>query len=193
MDELDKERESMQKGAAGEKAVARILSRLPDEYRVVNDVRTSAGNLDHVVIGPTGVFVVETKNWRGIIAADGKGELTWNGKPLKTAYVNKFIGRMMGTKDRVEVLAPGMNLFFQAVMVFTSAWVEAKFGTTGRAHCIRDSQLPKYIIDNKPLRRLSEEDVEVIGQAFAGLAQMDPDFGQRTQVEPQRETVGAAR
>jgi hypothetical protein len=90
MDELEKERESMRKGAAGEKSVAHALSKLPEEFRVVNDVQTPSGNLDHVVIGPTGVFVIETKNWRGIIGSDGNDELTWNGKALKTAYVKQY-------------------------------------------------------------------------------------------------------
>jgi len=176
MDELEKERESMRIGAAGEKSVAHTLSKLPDEFRVVNDVPTPAGNLDHVVVGPTGVFVIETKNWRGMIGADGKGELTWNGKALKTAYVKKFVGRMMGTKERVQVLAPGVDMFFQAVMVFTSAWVDAKFGTTGCAHCIRDDRLLKYLFDSKWGKRLLAQEVRVIAKAFSSLARMDPDF-----------------
>jgi hypothetical protein len=176
MDELDRERESMRKGAAGEKSVAHTLSKLPDEFRVLNDVQTPTGNLDHVVIGPTGVFVIETKNWRGIIDADGKGELAWNGDGLKTAYVKKFLARVMGTRERVQVLAPGLDVYFKGLMVFTSAWVGAKFGTTGRAYCIRDDRLVKHIVDNKPDKRLSAQELELIAHAFASLARMDPDF-----------------
>ena len=84
MDALEKERESLRKGAAGEKSVAHTLNKLPDEFRVANDVATPSGNLDHVVIGPTGVFVIETKDWRGIMGADGNGELTLNGKPCRS-------------------------------------------------------------------------------------------------------------
>ena len=176
MDELEKERESMRKGAAGEKSVAHTLSKLPDEFRVVNDVQTPKGNLDHVVIGPTGVFVIETKNCRGKIGADEKGELSLNGMPATTANVKKFVSTVMATKERVQVLAPGVDPFFQAVMVFTSAWVDAKFGTTGWAYCIRDDRLVKHIVDNKPSRRLSAVEVAVLAHAFASLAQMDPDF-----------------
>jgi hypothetical protein len=176
MDELEKERESMRKGAAGEESVAHTLSKLPDVFRVVNDVATPSGNLDHVVIGPTGVFVIETKDWRGIVAADGNGELRLNGKPLPKPHVKRFVGRVMGTKERVQVLAPGVDPFFRAVMVFTSAWVDAKFGTTGWADCINDTQLVKHIVDCKPGKTLSAEEVAVIAQAFSSLAQMDPDF-----------------
>lgn len=53
------------KGAAGERATGRELRRLPEGYRVVPDVRLpgSRANIDHVVIGPTGVFTIETKNY----------------------------------------------------------------------------------------------------------------------------------
>jgi hypothetical protein len=192
MDKLDKERESMLKGAAGEKIVARTLSKLPDEFLVVNDVQTPNGNLDHAVIGPTGVFVIETKNCRGIIGADGKGELTLNGKPATKAHVKRFVGRMMATKERVQVLAPGLDPFFQAVMVFTSAWVNANFGTTGKAHCIRDDRLLSYILDEKWGKRLSLEQVAVIGQAFSNLARMEPGFTAKAELARQSKPADAA-
>lgn len=191
MDELEEERESMRKGAAGEKSVAHTLSKLPEEFRVLNDVKTPTGNLDHVVIGPTGVFVIETKNCRGMIGADGKGELTLNGKPATKAHVKRFVGRMMETRERVQVLAPSVDPFFQAVIVFTSAWVDANFGSTGRAHCIRDDRLLSYILDEKCGKRLSSKEVAVIGRAFASLARMDPDFCAKEEPVPDGKTANA--
>ena len=47
-------------------------------------------------------------------------------------YVKKFMGRVMGTRERVAVLAPGVDPFFKAVFVFTSAWVDAKFSIRWR-------------------------------------------------------------
>ena len=60
------------KGKAGEKAVARRLKLLPEEeYKVINDLMlpTTYGTtqLDHVVISRFGIFVIETKNYRGFI------------------------------------------------------------------------------------------------------------------------------
>ena len=40
MSKLDKERENMLRGVAGERSVAHTLSKLPDEFLVVNDVQT---------------------------------------------------------------------------------------------------------------------------------------------------------
>jgi hypothetical protein len=63
------------KGAQGEENVARMLSFLPSNYRVFHGIAFdrrgllgSGQDLDHVVVGPTGIFVVETKNWSGMIS-----------------------------------------------------------------------------------------------------------------------------
>lgn len=56
-----------QRGAAGEEATARLLEGLPTRRWVVlhdRAVSGSSANLDHIVIGPTGVWVVDTKAYR---------------------------------------------------------------------------------------------------------------------------------
>ena len=65
-------------GAIGEERVIRELVKLPDSYMVFNDVNLSFSKsirwkkyneyvkscqIDHVVIGPNGIFLIETKNW----------------------------------------------------------------------------------------------------------------------------------
>lgn len=51
-------------GAAGEEAVARTLRRLGDEWVVLHDlpIGGNGANVDHVAIGPGGVFTMNTKN-----------------------------------------------------------------------------------------------------------------------------------
>jgi hypothetical protein len=181
LDQLERERMNLWRGAAGETSVAITLSEFPDEFWVINDLTTPYGNLDHVVIGPTGVFVLDTKNWRGVVAPDGHGELLCNGKPLDKPHVRRFTGKVMGLKDRVKALANGLNPYFQPVFVFTSARVEANWGTTRSVHCIRDEQLNDYIVQSKPAKKLAREEVDKIAQAFLGLAHMDADFTQRTE------------
>ncbi len=173
MDELERVRDRMLSGAVGEERVGLILQGLPEEFHVINDLPLGKGNLDHVVIGPTGVYVIETKNWRGIVRADGKGELTWNGGTLKTPYASDAVGRAMEVRERVQALAPEVGAYFQAVVVFTSAWVGVKFGETGKAHCMRDNRLRRYLLDGKG--RLAKAEGEVIARAFAALAQMHPE------------------
>lgn len=63
----DPDPDRWQRGAAGEEATARLLERLPARRWVVLHDRVlpgSSANLDHIVIGPTGVWVVDTKAYR---------------------------------------------------------------------------------------------------------------------------------
>lgn len=66
---LGKQVKSLQGGRKGEAVVASVLENLPDGYVVVNDVWVSHGKrrcqIDHLVMGPSGVFVIEDKNWKG--------------------------------------------------------------------------------------------------------------------------------
>ncbi len=63
------------KGAKGEEWVAHELAFLPADYAVFNGLRLGGGkqNFDHIIVAPAGIFVVETKNWRGSVEfKDGK-------------------------------------------------------------------------------------------------------------------------
>lgn len=52
------------RGRRGEELVARELDRLPDGWVVLNDVFVGVGGqIDHLVLGPNGVFCIETKHW----------------------------------------------------------------------------------------------------------------------------------
>lgn len=65
-------------GAIGETAAIKELKNLPETYYIINEARLSFSRsirwkkyheyvksckIDHVVVGPTGVFLIETKNW----------------------------------------------------------------------------------------------------------------------------------
>jgi hypothetical protein len=64
---LSQETKSWYRGALGELEVARVLAGLGPEYTVLHAVPVGAGtsDIDHIVIGPTGVFTVNTKNHSG--------------------------------------------------------------------------------------------------------------------------------
>jgi hypothetical protein len=174
---LEIEGAAMKRGAEGESVVGRILDKFPDGYFVINDLTTPYGNLDHVVVGPTGVFMIDAKNWRGVVASDGRGELLLNGKPTDKPSVRPFIARVMGIREKVMLIAPGRDVFYGPVFVFTSARVDAKWGMTGTVTCVRDEQLYEYIVERKSGTRLQNHDVERIAQALLAVARMDKDFG----------------
>lgn len=81
------------KGYLGEKAVTVVLSGLPEEqYRILNDVmlRTEHGTtqIDHVVVSVYGIFVIETKNYKGWITGSEFGDY-WT----KNMYGKKYTFR----------------------------------------------------------------------------------------------------
>lgn len=64
------------KGAVGELKVIRNLENLPDSYFLFSDVfleldrymtfrnsKLKSAQIDHIVVGPTGIYVIEVKNW----------------------------------------------------------------------------------------------------------------------------------
>jgi hypothetical protein len=56
------------RGASGEERVGRLLDSLSAEgWRVIHDVRLQHGNVDHIALGPGGLFTIETKSHPGPI------------------------------------------------------------------------------------------------------------------------------
>lgn len=173
---IENERLSFRKGATGEAIVGFALDNFPDEFRVIHDLTTPYGNVDHVVIGPTGAYIIDTKNWKGVVAADGNGELLLNGKPTQKPEIKNLTRRIMSIKEKIKVLSP-TDPFVQGVVAFPSAYIEAKWGTTGYVHCVKDEQLYDYIVEKKKSKKLSNKEIESISQAFLALARMDKEFG----------------
>lgn len=180
MEDIAKKRKAFIRGADGENQVARSLTTLPDSFHVIHDLATPFGNLDHVVVGPTGVFIIDAKSWRGVVAADGKGELLINGEPTDKREVRALIARTMNIRDKVRTLAPGIDIFYQAVFAFTAARVEAKWGATGSLHCVREDQLKEYILDTKFRKALAPAQALTLAQAFLALAHMETDFTEKS-------------
>jgi len=68
------------KGAQGEELVARELALLPGVFEIYHGLPGAGGedDFDHVVAGPAGLAVVETKNWSGPVTCQD-GELLAQG------------------------------------------------------------------------------------------------------------------
>lgn len=62
-------------GAAGERRTEKALRSLQRTgWYLTHDVeRPGGGNIDHLAIGPGGVFVIDTKVWSGVVTVDNAG------------------------------------------------------------------------------------------------------------------------
>jgi Nuclease-related domain len=84
---ISQDARNWQRGARGERRTARQLDRLTRHGWVVfHDlaVPNSGANADHLIIGPAGVFLADSKNWRGRLAFAPDGTL-WHGSYPLTA------------------------------------------------------------------------------------------------------------
>lgn len=75
--------ERWRQGAEGEKRTAKALRPLTRRgWALVNDVDTGRGNIDHILVGPAGVFLIETKNLGGIVSVErGALAVRWREDP----------------------------------------------------------------------------------------------------------------
>jgi hypothetical protein len=126
---------NMRLGRDGERAVGQSLERLRRHgYHVFHDIVGADWNVDHVVIGPGGVFTVETKTFRKpksgrAIIAHTRAGLRKGGVDLNDCLVQakaqaRFLSYLLGEET-------GSSYPVQPVVVFPGWFVEAD-GTESR-------------------------------------------------------------
>jgi hypothetical protein len=108
-----------QRGAAGERHTARLLRRLHrDGYVVFHDLAVpgnTSANVDHLVIGPTGVFVIDSKQWTGQVYQTTDG-LAWHNhyrldRTLDTVrWEAETVSRLLGTRATALVCVHGAQV-----------------------------------------------------------------------------------
>ncbi|MCW2584010.1 MAG: hypothetical protein JWQ53_2800 [Klenkia sp.] len=85
-------------GAAGERAVARRLDQLVDRgVEVLHDRRIpgTRANIDHIAVSSSGVYVIDSKNYTGMVRVDGKGGL----------FGPRRYKLLVGRRDATELVA----------------------------------------------------------------------------------------
>jgi Nuclease-related domain len=107
------------RGAEGERRTARLLDRLArDGYVVFHDLAvpgTTSANVDHLVIGPSGVFVIDSKQWSGSVRQGADG-LVWHNhyrldRTLETVrWEAQTMGRLLGTHTTPLVCVHGAHV-----------------------------------------------------------------------------------
>ena len=150
-------------GIIGEQKVTRILSAaLSDDYSLFNDVMLksiSGGNIDHVVVGPTGIFVIETKNYKGKISYYGDN---WEGvgkrSPSRQARINAMrIKNILASSASLK----SKPFWIQGVVVLTDHRAEiTQRKTPEHVKVTRIDGLADYI-KNTP-RRIETREIELI-------------------------------
>ncbi|MFA9430723.1 nuclease-related domain-containing protein [Egicoccus sp. AB-alg2] len=92
---------SWRRGAEGEERVAAVLAGLGERWAVVHDLTIGrrGANLDHLVIGPAGVFVLNTKNLTGTVTVHERS-VRQNGH--RTGSVPGLLREVEAVRDRLS-------------------------------------------------------------------------------------------
>jgi hypothetical protein len=131
-------------GTDGEKSTARTLGPLlKDGWVLFNDIDTGRGNIDHVLVGPAGVFMLESKRLAGQLRVEaGTLIVRWHEDP-DDGYENSSIAgraRAAAADLRSRINAPDPGFWVQAVVVLWADF-EQRSVKSGKVGWIRGDQL----------------------------------------------------
>ena len=120
------------KGAVGEYRVAKILQKgLTEDYVILNDITLPCDygttQIDHVVISQYGIFIIETKNYKGWITGTDKAEYwTKNMYGYKYQFRNPLKQNYAHLKALQSLLSLNQFYFHPIVVFSNSAWLRVR-------------------------------------------------------------------
>jgi hypothetical protein len=155
-------------GLRGEKQVANLLTHtLNDDYYLLNDLylRDGGGDIDHIVLGPNGVFVLETKNWNGNISCNGdewqrSGKQNFSGSPSRQVKRNAAkIQQIIGGNPNLRALGIGV----EGIVVLTNNYATLHVSNP-TVTILKLPQLPNHLTTTRNSNILTREPLEAVGK-----------------------------
>jgi Nuclease-related domain len=141
---------ALQQGIDGEKAVGQFLDRMREQgYQVFHDVLGGGFNVDHVLIGPGGVFTIETKTWSK--PARGDARVTYDGIQLLVAGHAPDRDPLVQAKSQAGWMATllfestGRQFPVQPVVVFPGWFIDPSVGKPRSVWVLEPKALPGYL------------------------------------------------
>lgn len=123
------------KGLIGEKTVASILYLLDkSEYKIINNIVLKYGNyttqIDHIVISDFGIFVIETKNYKGWILGYENSEY-WTQVIFrrKEKFYNPIRQNLSHIRALKNCLCEFTNIEYKSIIAFSTN-ADIKVNTT---------------------------------------------------------------
>lgn len=150
-------------GRDGEKAVGQFLEALRERgYRVFHDVVGDNFNLDHILIGPAGIFTIETKTHS---KTEGNPHVVFDGETILVNGVEPDRDQVVQAKAQAswlrELLAESTGKTFEVrgVIVYPGWYVDYTGPKERTLWVLNPKALPTFL-DHKPAR-LSREDIQL--------------------------------
>jgi len=133
------------RGAAGEERVGGLLEGLSEgrggAWHVIHDANLGHGNVDHIAIGPAGVFTVETKSHPG---------------PVRVGRVHGAILAQAQAERRLVEQATGVSV--EPLVVYSRAWVDRPLAKRKGVRVMPAAMLVEHL--RRQPARLSSVEVE---------------------------------
>jgi hypothetical protein len=142
----------VERGAAGEEQVGTLLDRLDKGWHAIHDASLGHGNVDHILIGPAGVFTVETKSHPG---------------PVRVASVHGATLSQAQAQRRAIERVTGLRV--EPLLVYSRAWVDRPLARRKGVRVLPARMLAGYL-DRRRATLSSEQISHAREQVIAALA-----------------------
>lgn len=169
----------LQLGRNGERAVADVLEQLRVRgYRVFHDIQGDGFNVDHLLVGPQGLFVVETKTrskpTRGLATIRYDGEsLTVAGEHPHREPIQQALALARWVSDLVND-SSSRNCFVRPVVLYPGRYIEITVKTPS-VWVLNPRMLAAHI--TREPTRLSVEDITLISFHISRYVRSRSRFG----------------
>jgi hypothetical protein len=164
-------------GAEGERKTAKALRTLERQgWTVVHDIQQRYGNYDHIAVGPSGVYLLDSKNLQGVVEIkNGMPHLSRRHDPEARSAIEQIRPRALaaaaGIKEAIQ-RRTGQCLWVQAVVVFWSEFPEG-FVEDGKCVYSHGSRLKAWL-PGRP-EQLDPAQIHEIAEAIKHLAEESED------------------
>ncbi len=152
-------RGQLKSGLRGQRLLIKVLDCLDDRYYLINNLKLPgrADDVDHLVVGPNGVFALETKHHRGrIFCQNGQwyqSKISRSGRPQPDEPIRDPVQQL---KRNVDYLRSCINATDRALSRRTGLWIE---GAVVFSHPATSLDLPPEVEASQPFPVLKVRDV----------------------------------
>ncbi|MCG2828462.1 nuclease-related domain-containing protein [Methanothermobacter sp. K4] len=154
------------KGHEGELIITNCLRRLPEGYHILNDIQLPGayGNMDHVVVGPTGVYMIETKSYSGNYIV--KGDRWFLNDELRKEEVQSPSIQAKGNAAALKEFLESRDIYVSWVNAVVAFLSESCTIMEEDEHCriLKPCQVPEHIMGSRLM--LGESKVKRIVDAL---------------------------
>ncbi len=149
------------RGARAEEKVAERLASLPESYVSFHDLSFPGFNVDHIAVGPGGVFVIETKSHGGKVTNNGNA-LLLNGHAPEKDFINQTWSQTYHIRNLIKEHL-GTEIPAKPVLCFSNAFVQVR-GSVKGVDVVNGGYLNTFIAKQKTV--LNNEMIKKVSAAL---------------------------